>query len=218
MTRVIGDAEIRLRWSQRPPRLQEMVVRRVRALLTFGLGARCQGRRQAQLLPALLAVLKSDAAVNIGEIIVIAMRRGLHRVVRPVRRHTDMEHDIRSMTMCRGVVLQDSRETFPNGRISDGDRGGVHMKGYAAVMITLGRREGERGREGRGDQIGGVDEVCPKGLVTRSQLDSDSGSGSSARLSSLTPNPVINTEISLGAGCRWTGLSGAECSVGATGP
>jgi hypothetical protein len=41
------------------------------------------------------------------------------------------------------------------------------MKGDAAI-ITLGRREGERRREGRGDQIGGIYEICLEGLVTQS--------------------------------------------------
>lgn len=44
------------------------------------------------------------------------------------------------------------------------------MKGDAAVMTTLGRREGERRREGRGDQIGGVDEICLEGLVARGSV------------------------------------------------
>lgn len=197
MTWVLGDTQIGLGRGQRSPRLQEMVVWRVRALLP-SLRPRSQGRRQAHLLPALLAFVESRAAVDIGDIIVIAMCQRLDRVVRPRRRDTDMKHDIGSTAMRSRVVLQDSREGFANGRVSDWDRSRMHMKGDAAV-ITLGRREGERRREGRGDQIGGINEICLKGLVTRS-VGFGFGFESDPVLS-LTPNPVISTEISLGAGC-----------------
>lgn len=41
------------------------------------------------------------------------------------------------------------------------------MKGDATVMTTFGRRECERRRERRGDQIGRVDKICLEGLVAR---------------------------------------------------
>lgn len=82
-----------------------------------------------------------------------------------------MDHQVWSSApmSCREVI-QDLGETFSDCGIGDWDRGGVDVKGDAAVLGAFlggGRGEGEMRRERGCDEVRGVDEIRLEGLRKR---------------------------------------------------